>query len=57
MRERLNEYGLKDVALRFDKELKASLMLRQKGDTVFYEPTDRTATSLYDRPLKTIVSH
>ena len=56
MRERLNEYGLKDVALRFDKELKASLMLRQKGDTVFYEPTDRTATSLYDRPLKTIVS-
>ena len=56
MRERLNEYGLRDVALRFDKELKASLMLRQKGDKVFYEPTDKTATSLYDRPLKTIVS-
>ena len=56
MRERLNEYGLKDVALRFDKELKASLMLKQKGDKVFYEPTDKSATSLYDRPLKTIVS-
>ena len=31
-------------------------MLKQKGNKVFYEPTDKSATSLYDRPLKTIVS-
>jgi hypothetical protein len=60
LRERLNSYGLKDVAIRFDNALKASLNLNTKNGKVFYDANKQArgkdATSLYDRPLRTIVS-
>ena len=60
LRERLNSYGLKDVAIRFDNALKASLNLSKKNGKVFYDANKQAkgkdATSLYDRPLRTIVS-
>lgn len=56
LKERLNSYGLKDVGIRFDNALKASLNIRQKDGKTFYKPTDKSADALYDRPLKTIIA-
>jgi hypothetical protein len=60
MRKRLIDRNLGDVALKFDRELKASLNIKQKGNKYFYEPVDLDKskgkpTAVYDRPLNKII--
>jgi hypothetical protein len=60
MRKRLIDRNLGDVALKFDRKLKASLNIKQKGNKYFYEPVDLDKskgkpTAVYDRPLNKII--
>ena len=61
VRERLDGRNLKDVGFALDKAMKASLLLKQKGNKTFYEPADLDKskgkpTSVYDKPLNKIIT-
>jgi hypothetical protein len=61
MKQRLVDRKMGDIAVAFDKNIKASLNIRQKGDKYFYQPVDLDKSkgkpiALYDRPLNKIVA-
>lgn len=66
LRERLDQYGLKDVALNLTNDFKGSFGLREVDGEVYFDSTNETyletkkdtsVKALYDRPLEAIFLH
>jgi len=66
LRERLDQYGLKDVAINLTDDFKGSFGLREVDGEVYFDTTnetyldtkrDKTITGLYDRPLEAMFLH
>ena len=55
MKQRLVDRKMGDIAVAFDKNFKASLNIRQKGNEYFYEPVPKGTDAFFDRPLTKIV--
>ena len=55
MKQRLVDRKMGDIAVAFDKNFKASLNIRQKGNQYFYEPVPKGTDAFFDRPLTKIV--